>query len=719
MALHTNLEKSTTKQSIAKKSYGIASIYSPYQKATDTEKSRTLLRRLSYANNIVRICIKIIKGAVVQTPFVITTKPGYEPDDYVDEIAYLTRLLQRPNNQDDTYRTIFNSIIDDVLVLNNGVVEKVRNRLGEVIELFYVDGATIYENRDDKGYFKNPAYKQYLSSYDGHSDTEPDAVFDMEDLLIFQDNASHGNDNLGKSTLDSIIQSVVSLLEATTYNTSYFGDTNLPPGLLNLRGPESEDLDAIKVNFDAQVRENIHRTLFTNAEDIKHIQLRPNNQDMQFAELYEKMIQIVVSGFGLSIQDVGLISDVNRATAEVQSNVSKNRGVASMMALIKEEIQYDLIDTDLAETVSRFGALQFEFSAQDKLDELTEAQVDKIYLDAGLPGYQTRLIREKGLEKDMQTEEEREEEVEEEGNKVEEEQEVANDQEEDDNDEEIHKAYTQPERGLSPEERRVDFDTIEEQLSLSEDVIITSIEDVVNKQVERVKNEINQSVRNEDVSQASQITFSGAASTLSTVQRQLRGVSNFAEVMANAELQQQNDLQKQVDNEELSEVESEKSVNIAFTKLNENIEFYALEAVSGDYSQERVNEDVDSIVNKFFNTTVALLATSLVMTVFNRKRKEVFDIDDSVTGYRYSAVMDNRTTDYCRSLDNRVFDKASAAEVMPPNHFRCRSILVPIIKPLPSDTTPISDVKTFAGLSDFKDVDAIKKSIQERIDWLS
>lgn len=52
-----------------------------------------------------------------------------------------------------------------------------------------------------------------------------------------------------------------------------------------------------------------------------------------------------------------------------------------------------------------------------------------------------------------------------------------------------------------------------------------------------------------------------------------------------------------------------------------------------------------------------------------------------VEGVMYSAIMDTRTTEICAGLDGRVFQPGDPDldVYTPPNHFNCRSILVPII----------------------------------------
>lgn len=50
-------------------------------------------------------------------------------------------------------------------------------------------------------------------------------------------------------------------------------------------------------------------------------------------------------------------------------------------------------------------------------------------------------------------------------------------------------------------------------------------------------------------------------------------------------------------------------------------------------------------------------------------------------GIRYSAVLDSRTTPVCRYLHERIFrpEDIQLTGLIPPNHFNCRSLVVPII----------------------------------------
>jgi SPP1 gp7 family putative phage head morphogenesis protein len=68
---------------------------------------------------------------------------------------------------------------------------------------------------------------------------------------------------------------------------------------------------------------------------------------------------------------------------------------------------------------------------------------------------------------------------------------------------------------------------------------------------------------------------------------------------------------------------------------------------------------------------------------YNRGRLEQFkDVGDFVQAVQYSAVLDKRTTPLCKRLHGKIMDiKNDLVPVyLPPNHFNCRSIILPITR---------------------------------------
>ena len=77
------------------------------------------------------------------------------------------------------------------------------------------------------------------------------------------------------------------------------------------------------------------------------------------------------------------------------------------------------------------------------------------------------------------------------------------------------------------------------------------------------------------------------------------------------------------------------------------------------------------------------IARTNLTDVFNQARLSVFtdpDLGDFVQGYEYNATLDMRTTEICRRLDGRIYKAGDPVwrQITPPNHFNCRSILIPV-----------------------------------------
>jgi SPP1 gp7 family putative phage head morphogenesis protein len=92
-----------------------------------------------------------------------------------------------------------------------------------------------------------------------------------------------------------------------------------------------------------------------------------------------------------------------------------------------------------------------------------------------------------------------------------------------------------------------------------------------------------------------------------------------------------------------------------------------------------------------------------VSEAYNEGRKAMFrdpEVADFVKAYQYSAIMDSRTTDFCRSYDGNVYEANDPIwdRITPPNHFQCRSTIVAILETEPyelSDKVNLDPAKGF------------------------
>src|SRR6185295_12587614 len=65
------------------------------------------------------------------------------------------------------------------------------------------------------------------------------------------------------------------------------------------------------------------------------MRFRDSNRDMQFRELEDLMIRCIAIVLGLSPMDLGITFDVNRSTAEQQSDNTADTGLKPLMSLFQ------------------------------------------------------------------------------------------------------------------------------------------------------------------------------------------------------------------------------------------------------------------------------------------------------------------------------------------------------------------------------------------------
>ena len=115
----------------------------------------------------------------------------------------------------------------------------------------------------------------------------------------------------------------------------------------------------------------------------------------------------------------------------------------------------------------------------------------------------------------------------------------------------------------------------------------------------------------------------------------------------------------------------------------------------------------------FWRTSLVLALGVLIGKALNKGRQVTFDkYQKDIFAYRYTAVIDGRTTDYCRALDGRVFqaNDPQYAMLTPPNHYNCRSFWTEILntesKGVIVNGKP-GELPTFSSMNTFRNVDSV------------
>ena len=91
-----------------------------------------------------------------------------------------------------------------------------------------------------------------------------------------------------------------------------------------------------------------------------------------------------------------------------------------------------------------------------------------------------------------------------------------------------------------------------------------------------------------------------------------------------------------------------------------------------------VTDVLDRDLSKLTQVQLERFARTKHTEVMNTARVEFFQDSGVIAGYQYSAILDDVTTNICGALHGKKF--AAGDEPIPPLHFNCRSVLIPITK---------------------------------------
>ena len=145
-------------------------------------------------------------------------------------------------------------------------------------------------------------------------------------------------------------------------------------------------------------------------------------------------------------------------------------------------------------------------------------------------------------------------------------------------------------------------------------------------------------------------------------------------------------------------------------RLRLRLSMVANEALDSDIAENDAKVMLEQEYDSFWDKAIVPTVGLLVSKMFNKGRQLTFDkYQEYIFAFRYTAVLDSRTTAYCRELDGKVFQATDPnyALLTPPNHFGCRSFWTEI---LPSEAGGVQvegkpvNIPVYSSVSTFEDI---------------
>jgi len=256
----------------------------------------------------------------------------------------LELLIIHPNNKQQTFRELIEPVIEDVLVLDGGVIEKNLNAKGEPEGMVLVDAPFMRIRPDWTGDLEEPRYEWWPN------DRFQASLMDNQVLYMIANPSSHRV--YGYSPLEALDKTIRADMDAAAYNTRNVNQTN-PDGILNLGenvGPDQ--LDQFRAYYDSEVMGRKRMGMIAGVKNPQYIQTGHSAKDMQFMQWQVYLLRKIAAVFGIAPQDLGVTFDVNRANAQAQQEISEDRGLKPLLRLIEEQFNAKIV-ADFARTEAR------------------------------------------------------------------------------------------------------------------------------------------------------------------------------------------------------------------------------------------------------------------------------------------------------------------------------------------------------------------------------
>jgi phage portal protein BeeE len=311
----------------------------------------------------------------------IKLRRGYsavEVPDAAARMQVLRRCLEEPNTG-DSFRTIFEQALEDLLVGGFGAIEMEATGDPErPFHLWAVDGATIEIDATWDGDPNKPRYAQARGGLYSANGSAQKLIPLLDDELMYIRLNPRTHTPFGLGRLEVAFETVNQFLSANRYAGRLASNSVVQYALwLNEATPEQHDR---LIRWWQDEIEGTGRVPLLSCEQKPEVLRFAGGTDADLRiQWQEFLIMMIANAFELPPMLLGLQADVNRSTAGEMADEAFQSAVVPVAKLLAEHITRDLF-------AKRLGWREFEFSFNDleSRNEMEEVQIQTELLKAGV-----------------------------------------------------------------------------------------------------------------------------------------------------------------------------------------------------------------------------------------------------------------------------------------------------------------------------------------------
>ena len=360
-----------------RRTLALPSILNTYGPRLDAMPKATPANLRKFAETpIARKAINTVKDRIACMRWRIQPRHGRtleELEQGPERIALLTKIFEQPNH-DDSFRSMAEQVLEDIIVGGFGAIEL--QKIGESerpLLLWPVDGATIRMKADWDGAPDSRRYVQMTGRYGTEGQI---ALNDAEMSYIRLNPRTHTPFGLGR--LEVAFETISAFLSANRYASRLASNSVVQYALWlqNLNPVQHERL----IRWWQDEIEGTGKVPILSAESKPEVLRFGGGTDADLRlQWQEFLLRVIANAFDLPPLFLGLEGDVNRATAGELSAEAFRTAVVPTARLLAEHLTRDAIAKALG-----WDDLEFVFTDVDAPNEREQAEIHEILLRSGV-----------------------------------------------------------------------------------------------------------------------------------------------------------------------------------------------------------------------------------------------------------------------------------------------------------------------------------------------
>jgi phage portal protein BeeE len=355
---------------------GILGTYAPRGADAALPKCTPYNLRRFAETPVARKAINTIKDRVAGMRWRVQPKNGRALDalpDGAERIRALTDTLDAPNS-DDSFRSLAEQVLEDVIVGGFGAIEVQRtDEPARPLALWSVDGSTIRMRADWDGQPGSPRYVQDT----GRVGPEGRVALNDDELIYIRLNPrTHTPFGLGR--LEVAFETINAFLGAHRYAARLASNSVVQYALWlqDLTPAHHERL----IRWWQDEIEGTGRVPILSVEHKPEVLRFGGGTDADLRLSWQEfLLRVIADAFDLPPLFLGLEHDVNRSTAGELSDLAFRQAIVPTARLLAEHLTRDAIGKKLG-----WHDLEFVFTDTEVRNEREEAEIHEILLRNGV-----------------------------------------------------------------------------------------------------------------------------------------------------------------------------------------------------------------------------------------------------------------------------------------------------------------------------------------------